>query len=119
MSIAGKSVIFTDAITLRNNSPTVRLNNQPTLIVSRSSSDPQTKPISFAGNIQCVNFINPVAALLLSATLIQTASYLFVNTGLGKATLTLDNGGTVGGLPTFILASGQAIEFQFDGQNLS
>jgi hypothetical protein len=119
MGLAGKNVQFVDAVVLGVNSPTVKLNNLPTLTIGRASADPQPKSVSFANNIQCVNFIAGMSALLQSATLTKNALYLFVNTGSGRVTLALDNGGTVGTLATYILVSGQVIEFFFDGTNLS
>ena len=119
MGLAAKNVQFVDAVVLGVNSPTVKLNNLPTLTIGRSSGEPQPKSISFAHNIQCINFINPVSALLQSATLTANVFYLFANTGLGQVTLALDNGGTVGTLATYILVSGQIVEFFFDGTNLS
>lgn len=120
MAIAGNNVTINNSVELGNNSPTVRLNNVPTLVVSRSTASPATQSISFAGNIQAVNFIAGVNAILLSATLIRNASYLFVNSQPGGVTLTLDNGGTINGQTTpYILGFGTPIEFQFDGTNLS
>jgi hypothetical protein len=118
MGLAGKNVQFVDAVVLGVNSPTVKLNNLPTLTISRASADPQPKSISLAG-VQCVNFICGLIATLESATLITNTTYLLVNTGSGGVSLSLDNGGTVGGLGNFILKPGAVVELQFDGTNLS
>ena len=120
MGVANDNVQFTNAVTLGVNSPAVKLNNRPTLIVSRSTAEPAKKSISFAGNIQAVNFISGVNAILQSATLTKNAVYLFVNTQPGVVTLALDNGGTVAGQSTpYVLGFGAPIEFAFDGTNLS
>lgn len=102
------------------------LRQLPTLTVSRSSADPRTKSISFAsgqvgvqpaGTVQCVNFISPVAAILQSATMTKGANYYFFQTGgIGSTTLTLDNGGTVGGVSAYNLSG--SIQFVYDGTNL-
>jgi hypothetical protein len=118
MSVAGKNVQFVDAVVLGVHSPTVELNNLPTLVVSRSTAEPVQKNISFAGNIQVVNFIAGVFAILQSATLAKNGFYLFVNTCPANIPMSLDSGGTVGGLATYILQPGQAIKFLFDGTNL-
>ncbi len=119
MGLANQNVTISNAVELGNNSATVKLNNRPTLVVSRSTAEPPTKSISLAGNIQAVNFIAGVNAVLQSASLARTASYLFVNTQPGVVTLALDNGGTVGGQAVYTLAFGVPIEFAFDGTNLS
>ncbi len=120
MGLANQNVTISNAVDLGNNSATVRLTNRPTLTVSRSTAEPARKSISFAGNIQAVNFIAGVNAILQSATLIQSAVYLFVNTQPGVVTLALDNGGTIAGQSTpYVLAFGAPIEFAFDGTNLA
>jgi hypothetical protein len=119
MAVAGNNVNFVNAVILAVNSPTVRLNTVPTLVVSRSTAEPVTKSVSFANNIQCVNFVAGMIANLQSATLTNSAVYLFVNTGSGVVNLILDNGGTVGGLAIYNLKPGAAIEFGFNGTNLS
>ncbi len=118
MAVQGNPVSFVNAVILAVNSPNVRQNNVPTLVVSRSTADPVRQNISFANNTQCVNFIAGMIANLLSATLTNTAVYLFMNTGSGVVPLTLDNGGTVGGLQIYNLRPGQAIEFTFNSPNL-
>jgi hypothetical protein len=119
MGLAGKNVQFVDAVVLGVNSPTVKLNNLPTLKIGRASADPQPKSISLAG-VQCINFICGLSALLQSATLITNTTYLFVNTGSGAVSLSLDNSaGTIGGLGTYILRPGAVVELQYDGTNLS
>src|SRR6266478_9764539 len=119
MGIAGKSVSISDAVNIGSN-PSGKLNNLPTLVVRRSSSEPLKKSISFAGNIQAVNFIAGVNAILQSATLTSNAVYLFVNSQPGVVTLRLDNGGTIAGQSTpYVLAFGAPIHFQFDGTNLN
>jgi len=75
--------------------------------------------ISFAGNIGAVNFIAGMIATLLTATMAHPAVYLFVNTGSGQCPMSLDNGGTIGGVATYVLMPGAAVEFQFDGANLN
>jgi len=125
MGIAGKSITISDAVNIGSN-PSGKLNNLPTLVVRRSSSEPLKKSISFAGNIQAVNFITGMNAILQSATLTTNAIYLFIKTTpdafnqSGVVTLVLDNGGTINGQATpYILAFGAPIEFQFDGTNLN
>jgi len=56
MGLANSNLTISDAVDLGNNSATVRLNNRPTLVVSRSTAEPARKSISLAG-IQAVNFI--------------------------------------------------------------
>jgi len=119
MAVAGGNVTWVNAVILGVNSPNVKMNNVPTLVVSRSTADPVRQKISFANNIQCVNFVAGMIANLQSATLTNTAVYLFVNTGSGVVNLILDNGGTVGGVAIYNLMPGQAIEFAFNGTNLS
>ena len=119
MSLAGKNVTFTDAVVLGLTSPTAKLNSLPTLVVSKSSADPLVQTVSLAG-FQVVNFISGVNAVLQSTTLVKNCVYLFVNTGAGTVSLTLDNGGTINGSASaYILTAGAAIEFLFDGTNLS
>ena len=118
MAVQGNNVSFVNAVTLGVNSPNYRWLNVPTLLVARSTADPVRQNISFANNTQCVNFIAGMIANLLSATLTNTAVYLFMNTGSGVVPLTLDNGGTVGGLQIYNLRPGQAIEFTFNSPNL-
>ncbi len=120
MGLANQNVAIVNAVELGNNGPTLELNNRPTLIVSRSTAEPAAKSISFAGNIQAVNFIAGVNAILQSATLTSNAVYLFVNSQPGVVTLRLDNGGTIAGQSTpYVLAFGAPIHFQFDGTNLN
>jgi hypothetical protein len=119
MGVAGGNVTFVNAVTLGVNSPTVKLNTLPTLIVSRSTAESPNKNISFAGNVQCVNFLCGVNAILQTATMVAIATYLFVNTGSGTVVLSLDNAGTVGGAATYNLAPGAVVEFSFDGTKLS
>jgi len=119
MAVATDSVSFVNAVILGVNSPNVRQNNRPTLLVSRSTAESPNKSISFAGNIQCVNFIAGVNAILQTGTLITNSVYLFVNTGSGTVVLTLDNGGNIGALPTYNLAPGAVVEFQYNGTSLS
>jgi len=119
MAVAGGNVTFVNAVTLGVNSPTVKMNSLPTLIVSRSTAEPVQKSISFSGNVQVVNFIAGMIANLQSATLTNNAAYLFVNTGSGVVNLILDNSGTVGGVAIYNLMPGQAIEFAFNGTSLS
>jgi hypothetical protein len=120
MAVASGNVEFKNAIVLGVNSATVRLNNLPTLVVSRSTAEPVIKPISFAGNIQVVNFIAGVFANLQSATLSVNTTYLFVNTGSGNVPMFLDNGGQINGqVGPYNLVPGTAIEFQWDGANLN
>jgi hypothetical protein len=119
MAVQGNNVNFVNAVTLGVNSPNYRWLNVPTLLVSRSTADPVRQNISLANNIQCVNFVAGMIANLLSATLTNTAVYLFMNTGSGVVPLSLDNGGTVGGLAIYNLKPGAAIEFAFNGTNLS
>ena len=118
MAVAGNNVSFVNAVILGVNSTTVKLNTLPTLIVSRSTAEPVAKSVSFVGNIQVVNFVAGMIANLQSATLTNTAVYLFVNTGSGVVNLILDNGGTVGGVAIYNLMPGQAIEFAFNGTSL-
>jgi hypothetical protein len=119
MGLQNQNVAIVNAVELGNNSATVKLNNCPTLTVSRSTAEPARKSISLAG-IQAVNFIAGVNAILQSATLTKNAIYLFVNTQPGVVTLALDNGGTIAGQSTpYVLAFGAPIEFAFDGTNLS
>jgi hypothetical protein len=119
MGLANQNVTISNAVEIGNNGPTIELNNRPTLIVSRSTAEPATKSISLTG-IQAVNFIAGVNAILQSASLTKTASYLFVNTQPGVVTLALDNGGQIAGQSTpYVLAFGAPIRFQFDGTNLS
>jgi hypothetical protein len=120
MGLANQNIAIVDAVQLGNNGPTLELTNRPTMIVSRSTAEPARKSISFAGNIQAVNFISGVNAILQSATLTKNAVYLFVNTQPGVVTLSLDNGGLVAGQSTpYVLAFGAPIHFQFDGTNLN
>jgi len=100
VGLANQNVSVSNAVELGNNSPTVELNNRPTLIVSRSTAEPATKSISLSG-FQVVNFIAGVNAIVQSATLTKTASYLFINT------------------QPYVLAFGAPIKFQFDGTNLT
>jgi len=118
MGVAGGPVEFKNAVTLGVNSPTVRLNNVPTLVVSRSTADPVRQNISLA-NIQCLNFVAGMIANLQSATLTNSAIYLFVNTGSGVVNLILDNGAAIGGVAIYNLKPGAAIEFAFNGTSLS
>jgi len=116
--VQGNPVSFVNAVILAVNSPNVRQNNVPTLVVSRSTADPVRQNISFVGNIQCVNFIAGMFATLLTATMATNAVYLFVNTGSGTVPMSLDNNGTTGGLQIYNLRPGQAIEFAFNSPNL-
>ena len=119
MGLANQNVTISNAVELGNNSATVKLNNRPTLTVSRSTAEPAAKSINLTG-FQAVNFIAGVNAILQSASLVNTATYLFVNTQPGVVTLKLDNGGTIAGQSTpYVLAFGAPIEFAFDGTNLS
>ena len=119
MAVQGNPVNFVNAVTLGVNSPNYRWLNVPTIVASRSTADPVRQNISFAGNIQVVNFIAGMIANLLSATLTNTVVYLFMNTGAGVVPLSLDNGGKIGGVAIYNLRPGQAIEFTFNGTNLS
>jgi hypothetical protein len=97
------------------------LYNLPTLNVSGSSANNYIASVSFANNIQCINFIGGVRlATILSATLVAQNPYIFANTsGTFPVSLELDNGGTIGGLSIYPLNSGTIIQFQFSGGNLS
>jgi hypothetical protein len=120
MGLADQPVGFQNSVMLGVNSITSKLNVRPTLVVSRSTAEPATKSISFTGNIAAVNFIAGVNAVLQTATMTNTATYLFLNSQPGVVTLTLDNGGKINGQTTpYILAFGAPIEFQFDGTNLN
>jgi hypothetical protein len=91
----------------------------PTLKIGGSSAA-KTVSVSLA-NIQCVNFIGGIgSAVLQSATLVQTAQYIFINTAgaaAGVVNLALDNG-TIGGQTVYSLISGQPVRFTFSGNNL-
>jgi hypothetical protein len=93
----------------------------PTLNVSGSSANNYAVTVSFANNIQCINFTGGVrTATLQSATLAQQVVYTFANTsGTYPVSIQLDNGGTVGALGIYPLNSGTIIQFQFNGTNLS
>jgi hypothetical protein len=120
MGLAGSNVQFVDRVVLGVNNITSKLNVRPTLVVSRSTAEPATKSIGFAGNIAVLNFIAGCNAILQTATMTNTATYLFLNSQPGVVTLTLDNGGKINGQSTpYILAFGAPIEFQFDGTNLN
>jgi len=98
------------------------LYSQPTLNVSGSSANNYAVSVSFANNVQCINFTGGVrTATLQSATLAQQGVvYTFANTsGTYPVSIQLDNGGTVGGLNIYPLNSGTIIQFQFNGTNLS
>jgi hypothetical protein len=96
------------------------LYSQPTLNVSGSSANNYAVTISFANNIQCINFTGARTATLQSATLAQQVVYTFANTsGTYPVSIMLDNGGTIGGLSIYPLNSGTIIQFQFNGTNLS
>ena len=93
----------------------------PTINVGGSSA---SKIVSLnLTNIGCVNFTGGIgAATLQSATLIENATYIFINTAGAAANvvnLTLDNHGTIGGQTVFSLVSGTPMKFQFDGTNLN
>jgi hypothetical protein len=120
MGLAGSNVQFVNGVVLGVNGVTSKLNVRPTLVVSRSTAEPATKSVSFAGNIAAVNFIAGVNAVLQTATMTKTAVYLFLNSQPGVVTLTLDNGGLIAGQSApYVLAFGAPIEFSFDGTNLS
>jgi hypothetical protein len=94
----------------------------PTLNVSGSSANNYAVSVSFANQIQCLNFIGGVRlATLQSATLTQqSAVYIFANTsGTFPVSLKLDNNGTIGGLSVYPLNSGTIARFTFDGTNLN
>lgn len=113
MGLQGRAVSITNAVTLGNNSPTTALYSLPTLNVSAGGS------VSLTG-AQCVNFqTGAIAVVLQRASLVSSATYLFVNTSnRGVVALSLDNGGTIGGLAVYSLVPGQATTFTFDGTNL-
>ena len=94
--------------------------NQPTSNVSGSSASNYAVTVSFANNIQCINFIGGVrVATLQSATLASQVAYTFANTsGTYPVSIQLDNNGTIGGLSIYPLNSGTIIQFQFNGTNL-
>ena len=118
MGLANQSIRISNCVDLGNNGPTVELTNRPTLIVSRSTSQPARQSISFAGGIQVLNFISGVNAILQTATMVG-GLYVFVNTQPGVVTLALDNNGTVGGQAIYTLAWGAPVKFFFDGTNLN
>ena len=93
----------------------------PTLNVSGSSANNYTASVSFANNIQCINFTGGVRlATIQAATLATQTTYTIANTsGTFPVSIQLSNGGTVGGLGIYPLNSGTIIQFQFDGTNLS
>jgi len=114
-----QSYSFTNTTTLGDNSSTTMLNTAPTLTVSRSTADPITKSINMTG-ILAVNFIAGMNAILQSATLPSgTATLLFLNSQPGVVNLSLDNGGTIGGLSIYLLQFGAPALFQWSGTNLS
>lgn len=92
----------------------------PTLNVGGSSSNNGAVTVSFANNVQCINFIGGVRlATLVSSSLVQAAMYVFANTsGSYSLNMQLDNGGTIGGSSIFSLNSGNIVQFQFNGTNL-
>jgi hypothetical protein len=116
MGLANQGIAIVNAVELGNNGPSIELNNRPTLTVSRSTAESPTKSLDLT-NIQAVNFIAGVNAILKSATI--KGPLLFVNTQPGVVTLVLDNGGTVGGQATYVLAFGAPIKFGWDGTNLT
>ena len=120
MGLQNQNVSIVNAVEIGNNGPSVELNNRPTLIVSRSTAEPVTKSLNLTG-YNIVNFQSGCAALLQSATLVKNAVYLFVYTGGAAAafvTLALDNSGTINGSTApYILQSGSATRFMFDGTN--
>jgi len=118
MGLSNRNLTISNAVDIGNNGPTVELNNRPTLTVSRSTAEPATKTLNLTG-IQAVNFIAGVNAIIQSATLTANASYLFVNSQPGIVTLAVDNGGTIAGQSSYVLAFGAPIKFAFDGTNLS
>ena len=118
MGLQNQNLTISNAVDIGANGPTVELNNRPTLVVSRSTAESATKSLNLTG-FQVVNFIAGVNAVLQSATLVKTASYLFVNSQPGVVTLALDNGGQIAGQSTYVLAFGAPIKFSFDGTNLS
>ena len=122
MSLQGAPPSFTNSVSLGINPSGTgieKLNNLPTLVMSRSTAQPVNQTVSFANNIQCVNFIAGMFATLLSATLVPNTVYLFVNSGGGAVPMNLDSGGSIGGGLTYTLKSGTAVQFLFDGINLS
>jgi hypothetical protein len=113
MGLQGRAVSITNAVTLGNNSPTTALYSLPTLNVSAGGS------VSLTG-AQCVNFQTGAIAVVLQRASLVNATYLFVNTSnRGVVALSLDNGGTIGGLAVYNLVPGQATTFTFDGTNLN
>jgi len=114
---------FKDVTSIGGFSPdlTKFLYSRPTLNISGSSANNYAVSVSFANNIQCINFIGGVrVATIQSATLALQTTYTFANTsGTFPVSLQLDNGGTIGTLSIYPLNSGTIIQFQFNGTNLS
>ena len=57
--------------------------------------------------------------MLQSASLVNTQTLLIVATGGVGAVLSLDNGGTIAGLATYLLAPGDFLSVSYDGTNLN
>jgi len=119
MVLQNQGIRISDVVELGNNGPSVELNNRPTLTVSRSTAESAVKSLNLT-NIQAVNFIAGVNAILQSATI--KGPMLFVNTQPGVVNLTLDNGGTIKAQAIYQLVFGTTsnpVTFGWDGTNLT
>jgi hypothetical protein len=94
-------------------SPTTALNALPTVKVQGSGL------LSLPSGTACVNIIGKFNVVLQSASLVTNQTLLIVATGGVPANLSLDNGGTIATLATYLLAPGDFLSVSFDGTNLN
>lgn len=102
---------------LDQNSPNAQFRNTPTIDVVRN-----TPSLSLA-NIAWVNFISSLSVTINTSSLVTGQRISFTNTGLhGPASISLSNGGNVGGSKVYQLATSSAttpVQMEFDGTNLN
>ena len=94
-------------------SPTTALNALPTVKVQSSGL------LSLPPGTACINIIGKFNVVLRSASLVTNQTLLIVATGGVPANLSLDNGGTIATLATYLLAPGDFLSVSFDGTNLN
>lgn len=108
---------ITRAVELTMNNGVAAFYSLPNIQVSRPGK------ISLSGYIQGVNFITGGNFILDTATMNSSRQITFINTGLnGAAIISLSNGGTISGQPTYAIPAGTGdspIVFNWDGTNLS
>lgn len=94
--------------------PTVALQNLPTVNVLSSGK------ISLPSGTAAINIIRSFDVIISAASLVNNQTLLIVMTGGGPgATISLDNGGQIVGIPIYGLQPGDFLTVSFDGTNLN